>query len=100
MIYDHLGQEATTMAVTNPSSPSSGIRSFFRPITRFFPRFFPIQPRYTFVDEGCIPVGPLPAGTLGRDSNGNLTVNGQTYCNQRQPNYFGGPSYRGPINLY
>jgi hypothetical protein len=91
MIYDHLGQEAT---MTTTAS-SSGFRSFFRPMARFFPRFFPIQPVYNFPPP-CTPV-PVPPGTYGRDSYGNLTVNGSTWCSNPQP-----PAvlpYR-PINLY
>jgi hypothetical protein len=96
MIYDHLGQDATMTATTSTTSTPS--RTFFQ---RMFPTFFPIrpifQPRYTFVDEGCRPTGALPAGTLGRDANGNLTINGQTWC-QPRANY--APSYGIPSRIF
>lgn len=75
MDYSFLAQDAT---MTTTVAPSSGFRSFFRPITRLFPSFFPFRPVYP-VAPACLPV-PVPAGTLGRDANGNLTVNGQTHC--------------------
>jgi hypothetical protein len=71
-MYEFLGQSTVTI------QPSGGFRSFFRPMTRFFPRFF-TQP--VVVPPPCVPV-QIPAGAaLGRDTNGNLTVNGQTFCN-------------------
>jgi len=88
MNYSFLAQDGT-MTVT-PSS--SGFRGFFRPFTRFFfppPQFFPQNV------AACIPVGPLPAGTLGRDANGNLTVDGQTYCNPQASRVVARPY--GPI---
>jgi hypothetical protein len=89
MIYDHLGQ-TTTMTTT---APSSGFRSFFRPLTRFFfPNFFPVY-NLPPPQPACIPV-PVPAGTLGRDSNGNLTLNGQTYC---RPGASYAPAYNAPL---
>lgn len=75
MDYSFLGQDATVVM----SPQSSGFRSFFRPITRLFPNFSPFRPVYP-AQPACIPV-QVPAGTLGRDTNGNLTVNGQTFCN-------------------
>lgn len=99
MDYSFLGQDATV--VVGPQS--SGFGRFFRPITRFFPNFFPVQPRLYPVAPACIPV-PVPAGTLGRDANGNLTVNGQTHCYSppssmipTQP--YGRPVPYGPIYL-
>ena len=74
MDYSFLAQDATVTV-----QPSGGFRSFFRPIFRFFPTVFPTYNTRPLLPPPCLPV-PVPAGTLGRDSNGNLTVNGQTHC--------------------
>lgn len=89
MDYSFLAQDATVTV-----SPQSGFRSFFRPMTRLFPTFFRSEPQRSF--QTCVPV-PLPEGVLGRDANGNLTVNGQTYCSPRATNdpygTYGRPAY-------
>jgi hypothetical protein len=101
MIYDHLGQDATMTATTSTTTAPS--RTFFQ---RMFPTFFPVRPSYYYdftrfnlppPRPACIPSGPLPAGVLGRDSNGNLTINGQTYCIPGGTSQYSRP---GPVVLY
>lgn len=91
MNYDFLGQDGTMTTTT--VAPSSGFRSFFLPIRRFFPTFFPPSPAYV-APPPCVPV-QVPEGVLGRNTNGQLTVNGQTFCNTT-PGY-AAPAYRAPV---